>query len=277
MNTERQIEFDKVRDIWAELAVTGYAKERIEAAKVILEEKDLRKELRDTTDAKEMIENLGNPPLQNVTEIREILEAAAKGDCLTPYQLERVERVLVAVERLMDYLKRGQQFGNPLAYYDENLNPLYELKDEINRQIRNEMVEDRATKELFDIRNSIVNLEDTMKQKAEQIMRSNKDCMADSYYTMRNGRVCVPVKKEYKFKIPGSTIDKSATGNTIGKYVTEKRLFMARAFLEQGLSVTEACYKSGFKNYAAFYYAYRKKYASPPAQGRNAEKQFEGE
>ena len=171
MNTERQIEFDKVRDIWAELAVTGYAKERIEAAKVILEEKDLRKELRDTTDAKEMIENLGNPPVQNVTEIREILEAAAKGDCLTPYQLERVERVLVAVERLMDYLKRGQQFGNPLAYYDENLNPLYELKDEINRQIRNEMVEDRATKELFDIRNSIVKLEDTMKQKAEQIMR----------------------------------------------------------------------------------------------------------
>ena len=215
MNTERQIEFDKVRDIWAELAVTGYAKERIEAAKIILEEKDLRKELRDTTDAKEMIDNLGNPPLQNVTEIREILEAAAKGDCLTPYQLERVERVLVAVERLMDYLKRGQQFGNPLAYYDENLNPLYELKDEINRQIRNEMVEDRATKELFDIRNSIVKLEDTMKQRAEQIMRSNKDCMADSYYTMRNGRVCVPVKKEYKFKIPGSTIDKSATGNTL--------------------------------------------------------------
>ena len=78
MNTERQIEFDKVRDIWAELAVTGYAKERIEAAKIILEEKDLRKELRDTTDAKEMIENLGNPPVQNVTEIREILEAACR-------------------------------------------------------------------------------------------------------------------------------------------------------------------------------------------------------
>ena len=70
---------------------------------------------------------------------------------------------------------------------------------------------------------------------------------------------------------------KSATGNTIGKYVTEKRLFMARAFLEQGLSVTEACYKSGFKNYAAFYYAYRKKYASSPQSRHVVQQQVEGE
>ena len=48
----------------------------------------------------------------------------------------------------------------------------------------------------------------------EQILRANKECMADSYCTMRNGRICVPVKKEYKFRISGSVIDKSATGNT---------------------------------------------------------------
>ena len=53
-----------------------------------------------------------------------------------------------------------------------------------------------------------------MKQKAEQIIRNNKDCMADTYYTLRNGRVCVPVKKECKLKVPGSVIDKSSTGST---------------------------------------------------------------
>ncbi len=54
-----------------------------------------------------------------------------------------------------------------------------------------------------------------MKQKAEQIMRSNKECMADNYCTFRNKRICVPVKKEYKLKIRGSVIDKSAKGNTL--------------------------------------------------------------
>ena len=45
-------------------------------------------------------------------------------------------------------------------------------------------------------------------------MRSNKEAMADSFSTYRNGRLCLPVKKEYKHKIPGSVIDKSATGST---------------------------------------------------------------
>ena len=215
MNTEIQIEFNKIKERWAALAATDYAKSLIEEASVILDEKELRKQLRDTSDSRDMIEKLGAPPVQNVNEMKEVLTVAQRGDCLTPYQLERVETVLAVVERLAHYLSRGKQYGNPLAYYDENLDSLDYLRDEINRQIRNEAVDDRATKELFDIRTNMVQAEDKMKQKAEQIIRSNKDCMADSFYALRSGRVCVPVKKEYKFKIPGSVIDKSATGNTL--------------------------------------------------------------
>ncbi|MCR5771586.1 MAG: DNA mismatch repair protein MutS [Butyrivibrio sp.] len=215
MNTESQIEYNRVKDIWSELASTDYAKEQIKKADIILSERELRKALQDTTDSRELIEKLGNPPLQNVTEIREILTIAETGSCLTPYQLERVERVLVAVERMMDYLAQGKQYENALSYYDENLNPLLDLKDEISSQIRNEEVDDRASKELYDLRNQIVSMEETMKLKADQIIRKNKDYMADSYHTVRNGRVCVPIKKEYKFKIPGSVIDKSSTGSTL--------------------------------------------------------------
>ncbi len=215
MNTETQIEFNKIKDMWAGLTSTDYAKKKISETDIILNERELRKALQDTTDSRELIEKLGNPPVQNVTEIREILTIADTGKCLTPYQLERVEKVLVAVERMMDYLSRGKQYENSLAYYDENLNPLSELKDEICRQIRSEEVDDRATKELYEIRNRITTTEEAMKQKAEQIIRKNKTYMADSYYTLRNGRICVPVKKEYRLKIPGSVIDKSATGNTL--------------------------------------------------------------
>ena len=64
----------------------------------------LNKALKDTTDAKCMIEKVGNPPLQNITEIKEILAVAKKRDCLSPYQLERVEKVLVVVRRLKDWV-----------------------------------------------------------------------------------------------------------------------------------------------------------------------------
>ena len=231
MNTEQQIEFNKIKEIWAGLAVTGSAREEIANASIFTDELELNKKLRDTTNSKKMIENLGNPPLQDVTEIREILMEAQKGGCLTPYQLERVEKVLVVVERLKDYLVRGKLFENPLAYYDENLDELKELREEICKKIRYEAVDDHATNVLYDIRIKIARAEEAVKQKAEQVIRNNKDCMADTFYTLRNGRVCVPVKKEYRYRIPGSVIDKSASGNTVfvepavlGKHYEELQL-----------------------------------------------------
>lgn len=212
---ENQIEFNRVKQIWAELAVTSKAKEQIADRWIILDEPTLRREIRDTTQARELIEKLGNPPLQDVSEIQEILVSAQKGECLTPYQLERVESILTVLERLGSYLKRGHQYENSLSYYDETLDTHPQLREEIATQIRGESVDDHASKTLYDIRMNIGQLEDEMKQKAESVIRSNRDCMADNFYTTRNGRFCVPVKKEYRFKIPGSVIDKSGTGSTV--------------------------------------------------------------
>ena len=214
MNLDRTLEFDKVKELWQALAVTEYAKQRIENAGFISSELELRKELKDTTNARELIEKLGTPPLQNVTEIKDVMEIAKKDDCLTPYQLEKVGMILTAVRRLKDYLERGKMFENPLAYYDENFDCADDLREEIARQIRSERVDDYASKELSQFRMQIAKKTEDMKQKADQIMRSNKEAMADSFSTYRNGRLCLPVKKEYKHRIPGSVIDKSATGST---------------------------------------------------------------
>ena len=214
MNLDRTLEFDKVKELWQALAVTEHAKQKIEDAGFISAELELRKELKDTTNARELIEKLGTPPLQNVTEIKDVMEIAKKGDCLTPYQLEKVGMILTAVRRLKDYLDRGKMFENPLAYYEENFDCADDLREEIARQIRSERVDDYASKELSQLRMQIAKKMEDMKQKADQIMRSNKDAMADSFSTYRNGRLCLPVKKEYKHRIPGSVIDKSATGST---------------------------------------------------------------
>lgn len=231
MNIERQIEFDKIKDIWSDLAITDWAKEKIRGALLYFSETELKKQLNDTTNARFLIEKLGTPPLQNISEIKEILSIAEKGDCLTAYQLERVERVLVVIKRLKDYLSRGKIYQNSLAYYDENLDAVSELGQEISSKIRNGAVDDYASKELEQIRKKIIKCEEGMKQKAEQILRSNKKCMADNYCTFRNGRICLPVKKEYKLKISGCVVDTSSTGSTlfiepagVAKYYEELQL-----------------------------------------------------
>ena len=215
MNIEKQIEFDKIKQKWIEFALTDKTIEEICHTEICLDEIELRRKLRETTEAKEFVERVGVPPLQNISEIKEIVVLAEKGSCLTPYQLERLEKVLIVMRRLRDYLKKGISFQNSLAYYEEQIYLLEDLQEEIRRQIRNGEVDDYASKELSQIRIQITKCEEKIKLKADQIMRANKECLADNFYTYRNGRLCIPIKKEYKLKISGSIIDKSSTGNTL--------------------------------------------------------------
>lgn len=212
---EKILEFNKIKERWLTLAMTENAKKMIEEAEPILVERELTARLRETTESRELLEKCGNPPLVALEGMEEIQMIAARGECLSPYQLTQVVNALVAVRRMMDYLERGKGYQNSLAYYGENLNELAELKNEIVASIYNDEVSDKASMYLQQLRRDIAQCEDRMREKADQMIRSNKECMSDSFSTIRNGHVCIPVKKEYKFRIPGSVIDKSSTGNTL--------------------------------------------------------------
>ena len=213
--TEISLEFDKIKMQWADCALTEAARKAIQDTHLILSETELAARLRETTESRQMLEKCGTPPLVSLEGTEELLSAAEKGQCLTPRELEKIAAALVAVERLKSYLDRGKSCRIPLAYYEENLDPLEELREQLRYQIWNEQVSDNASKLLKSLRGDILRAEDKMREKAEAVMRANKDCMSDHFSTVRNGHVCIPVKKEYKFRISGILIDKSSTGSTL--------------------------------------------------------------
>lgn len=57
---------------------------------------------------------------------------------------------------------------------------------------------------------------------------------------------------------------KEETGYTIGNYITDKRLLLAKNLVQNGSSITEACYQSGFKNYSTFSRAFKKAFHTIP-------------
>ena len=57
---------------------------------------------------------------------------------------------------------------------------------------------------------------------------------------------------------------KEETGYTIGNYITEKRLLLAKNLVQNGSSITEACFQSGFKNYSTFSRAFKKAFHTVP-------------
>ena len=62
--------------------------------------------------------------------------------------------------------------------------------------------------------------------------------MAESFLVTRNGRLCLPVKKEYKSKIPGSTIDRSSSGSTV--FIEPETIARMQDEIE-GLRIEEDC------------------------------------
>ena len=214
-DTEKILEFDRIKEKLAELACTEKARLQIQELKPSLSELEVKAFQRETTEARKMIEICGNPPVTALQGVDEWIEFASKGGCLTPRQLEQISMVLAAVRRLKDYLRRGKEHEIGLAYYAENLDGLDDIREELGSKIRNERVDDYASKTLKSLREAIDRAETKMHEKADAILKANKQYMADNFSTLRNGRICVPVKKEYKFKIQGSVIDKSSTGSTL--------------------------------------------------------------
>ncbi|WP_020430132.1 helix-turn-helix domain-containing protein, partial [Paenibacillus riograndensis] len=45
---------------------------------------------------------------------------------------------------------------------------------------------------------------------------------------------------------------KKHTGLTLRSYILDRRVSLAKSYLSEGLSITEACYQSGFSDYANF-------------------------
>ena len=58
---------------------------------------------------------------------------------------------------------------------------------------------------------------------------------------------------------------KAETGYTLHKYITEKRLYLARQSLLSGASVTDACYEAGFRDTATFYRAFKSRFGTSPS------------
>lgn len=75
------------------------------------------------------------------------------------------------------------------------------------------------------------------------------DSIADQFY----------ISKYYMMRL-----FKQETGYTLGQYISQKRLLLAKELLLSGESVTKACFDCGFKDYSTFSRAYKRLFGESP-------------
>lgn len=213
--TYKILEFDRIIEMLKERALTERAKERLEHLEPMVSENELIHRKAETTQARKILEQMGTPPLVSMKDMETFLRMTENGGFLLPEQLDYMKTVLVAVRRLKQFLEKCKMWEFGVAYYADELDPISALREEIQNKIRGSRIEDHASKLLSDLRRETERLDEKIKEKAEGILKNNRSLCADSFVTRKNGRLCLPVKKEHRGKIPGTVVEQSATGMTL--------------------------------------------------------------
>lgn len=208
------LEYNKILEMLCENAASEGAKQRLSELKPLLSERDVNARIKDTTEARKILEHIGSAPLASMKDTAMLLELAEKGSMLVPEQLTQLGLFINACKRMKSFLSRAESLCVDIAGYGGSINELAGLSGELQNTIRNNRVEDNASRELKDIRRKMEAVNSEMKSKLESQLRGKKEWFTDGYVSTRNGHFVLPVKREYKNMVSGSVLDISSSGST---------------------------------------------------------------
>lgn len=212
--TEIILEFTRIKEMLCENAMSERARGKLAELSPCLDERECIRKMEETTAARRILDVCGTPPLTAMTQIEEILTLSKTGSMLVPEQLISVVQFIVSCNRVKFYLKKAEELESTIACYGNSMADLTELRQEIDRCIRNEQVDSDASPVLRDLRRKIENVKAQVQTKLNDILRGKKQWFSDPIIVTRNGRFALPVKKEHKNQINGSVLGVSGSGGT---------------------------------------------------------------
>ncbi len=216
MNTHyNTLEFPAILDKLKSFAVSDEARTILDALEPFLSEQICVQKMAETTAARRVLDAFGSPPLPMMTRLHETVAHAEIGTMLSPEQLNGVSTFAASCKRMVSYLDRIASQDVTLHSYGQAIHTLAALQDEIQRCIAEDEVRDDASTLLRDLRRKTIALEGKIKDKLNQLLRTQKQYMSDGYITTRAGRYVLPVKKQHQKQVSGSVVDTSSTGTTV--------------------------------------------------------------
>ncbi|HOS19207.1 MAG TPA: hypothetical protein PK438_07950, partial [Clostridia bacterium] len=169
----RFLEFDVILKRLSDLAVSDGVKAKCLALAPTLDEREAKRRLAETGEARRVLEATGSPPLAAMAELEKLIALIEAGDMLLPEQLERFALFASSCRRMKQYLRRAESTGCDIAFYGGSIRELSGLQSEIERCIRGAQVDDKATGALWDIRRGMQNVADQIKAKLNALLAKN--------------------------------------------------------------------------------------------------------
>jgi DNA mismatch repair protein MutS2 len=218
-HTLKVLEFDKIRERLAKHCLSDMGKELAVSIFPTRDREIAEKEIRQTTELKEILLYEGKFPLTSIKDIRVSLKKAEKeGARLEPVELLNIGETLNVSGSLIKFFKNKkekypliQSLVSDLRSFDQIISAINSAVDPTGE------VKDTASGRLSDIRHQTKTLRNRILDKLEKMIgtRKVKGPRQDDIITIRDGRYVVPMDESDFFQSRGIIHDRSRSGATV--------------------------------------------------------------
>ena len=179
---------------------------------------EVQQRLQETREARHLLDVHGGVSLGGVHDVRPLAQSAKRGALLQPVDLLDILSTLRVGRRVQRVLERLREQAPLLADIAARIEPCEKVADEIGRCISDQAeVVDHASEKLARVRREMRIAHDRLLEKLNRLITDPRNAvyLQESLITQRSGRYVIPVKADFKGRIPGLVHDTSTSGATL--------------------------------------------------------------
>jgi DNA mismatch repair protein MutS2 len=218
-HTLKVLEFDKIKKMLSSRCLSDWGKELSLSISPSKDKETIEKEIRETTELKEILLYEERFPLSTMKDIRESLKKAEiEGIYLEPKELLNIGEILAISKALLKFIKSKEEKYPHIFKLISQLRSFDKIQAAINSAVdQSGEIKDTASGKLSDIRHQKKTLRNRLLDKLESMIgaRKIKGPRQDDIITLRDGRYVIPMDEAEFFQQRGIVHDKSKSGATL--------------------------------------------------------------
>ena len=214
-----KLEFQKVLRNVANYAVTENGKKYVLELSPLFDLKKVINEGETVSEAKEILIRNIPPQIDYIPDLFEsISQSRIEGASLSSKNILEILKLAKVSRSLHLFIKNNSETAPTLSEYQDSLMNEKVFEHHIEKVIEESgEIKEKASQKLFDIRKQIREKQSSLIKSINSIMKSldADGIVREDYLTLRDGRMVIPVKAEYKRHLRGFIHSESATGQTV--------------------------------------------------------------
>lgn len=214
------LEFDQIKARLADSCVSPLGRERAEAVQFFDDPAPLKTALDQTSELRDLYDYDQPPPIEEVADLRAMLKKVhLQGSLLRIDEFVELQRFLYVIRMLNGYFNSRRERIPQLSKITSEFISIESLEKRIGACIDSDRqeVKSSASPALSSIRKNIARTKAAARHKMESRLKSlsEQGMLQENIISVRNDRLVLVIKEEYKRIVKGLVHDRSATGASL--------------------------------------------------------------